>query len=238
MAGRARSALAAVRPPGHHAEVDRAMGFCLFNNVAIGAAAARALGAARVAIVDWDVHHGNGTQAMFYTDPTVQFLSVHQHPFYPGTGAADEIGAGAGLRTTVNVPLPAGCGDREYIAVFDELLVPTMRSFAPDIIFVSAGFDAHTADPLASMELSTAGYAAIARRVCRLAEEVCEGRLVAVLEGGYDLVGLGDGVAAMVGAMESVQEPTAPAIERPEPGVIAPGARSAIERARRAREAA
>src|SRR5262249_32126246 len=136
--GRFRRGLALVRPPGHHAEADRAMGFCLVNNVAVAAAAARARGAARVAVVDWDVHHGNGTQNIFYSDPSVMYLSVHQYPFYPGTGAAEEIGAGAGRGTNVNVGLPAGCGDAEVLDAFDRAFVPALMSFRPDLILISA----------------------------------------------------------------------------------------------------
>ncbi len=185
--GRFRRGLALVRPPGHHAEADRAMGFCLFNNAAVSAAAARAAGAARVAVVDWDVHHGNGTQNIFYDDPTVLYLSVHQYPFYPGTGAADEIGAGAGRGATVNVGLPAGCGDTEVLGAFDRVFVPALMDFRPDLVLISAGFDAHRADPLAGLRMTEAGYRAMAERLCWVADQVAGGRLVALLEGGYDL---------------------------------------------------
>ena len=152
------AAVALVRPPGHHAEPDRAMGFCLFNNVAVAAAAMRARGLERVAIVDIDVHHGNGTQAMFYDDPHVLYVSTHQYPFYPGTGAADEIGAGDGAGFTVNVPMEAGCVDDDYTLVYRTIVIPVLDQFAPQLILVSAGYDAHERDPLASMRVTTEGY--------------------------------------------------------------------------------
>ncbi len=201
LSGALTSGLAIVRPPGHHAEADRAMGFCLLNNVAVAAAAARAAGAARVAILDWDVHHGNGTQHIFWDDPTVMYQSIHQFPFYPGTGAPDEIGGPRALGATVNVGLPAGSGDRDYLAVFDHVLGPALRRFRPDVILVSAGFDAHHADPLASMQVSRYGFARLAARVRAIADELCAGRWVVALEGGYDLGGLGEGVTASLDAL-------------------------------------
>jgi acetoin utilization deacetylase AcuC-like enzyme len=187
LAGEFDRGLALVRPPGHHAPADRAMGFCVFNNAAAAAAAARAEGAARVAVVDWDVHHGNGTQDIFYADPSVMYLSVHQYPFYPGTGGPGEIGEGAGRGATVNVGLPAGCGDADVMAAFDRVFVPALMSFRPDLILVSAGFDAHRADPLAGLRMTDGGYRAIAARLAWVADQVAGGRLVALLEGGYDL---------------------------------------------------
>lgn len=201
LSGESRRGLAIVRPPGHHAEADRAMGFCLLNNIAIAAASLRAAGASRVAILDWDVHHGNGTQNSFYDDDSVMFLSCHQFPYYPGTGRPSEIGRGAAAGTTVNVGLPAGCGDREYAAVFTHAFAPALRRFKPDIILVSAGYDAHVADPLAGMQVTRAGYLAMARTLCALADELCEGRLVCTLEGGYDLDGLTGGVVATLDAL-------------------------------------
>jgi acetoin utilization deacetylase AcuC-like enzyme len=174
----ATGGFALVRPPGHHALADRAMGFCLFNNAAVAARAAQAEhGVGRVAILDWDVHHGNGTQAIFWDDPTVLYVSLHQWPFYPGTG-----GPGEGNETIVNVPLPAGSGDDAYLRAFEEVVEPAVRRFEPDLLLVSAGFDAHAEDPLAWMELTERGFQELARRCLDLAP-----RLAAVLEGGYNL---------------------------------------------------
>jgi acetoin utilization deacetylase AcuC-like enzyme len=220
---------ALVRPPGHHAESDRAMGFCLINNAACAAAAARVAGAERVAIVDWDVHHGNGTQEIFWSDPSVLFISTHQYPFYPGTGAPDEVGQGPGAGATVNLALPAGCGDADYLAAFDQVVLPELRRFEPELILVSAGFDAFARDPLAAMNVSVAGFAAMARRLRRAAEDLCGGKLVAILEGGYDLRGLSDSVVAVLQEMMSV-EPAA-ASEPVSRGPIADGAIAATRAA-------
>ena len=181
------SAIAFVRPPGHHAEQDRAMGFCVFNNVAVAAASARAAGLDRVAVLDFDVHHGNGTQWMFYDDPTVFYVSLHQYPFYPGTGACADVGRGDGIGFTLNVPLEAGAGDADYDRAMRELVEPVVTAFAPELILLSAGYDAHTRDPLGEMRLSTEGYTAMTAHVQRLAASCCHGRLAAVIEGGYDL---------------------------------------------------
>lgn len=189
--GAAHNAFAIVRPPGHHALPDRAMGFCFFNNVAIAAAwLTRVRGLKRVLILDWDVHHGNGTQAIFYRSPAVLYMSTHQYPFYPGTGALDEVGADEGAGFTVNAPMPATFGDDEYIRIFDELMIPIIRQFNPEFVLVSAGFDCHFRDPLGGMRVTNDGFAAMARRLKRVAAECCEGRMVAVLEGGYDLEAL------------------------------------------------
>lgn len=181
-------AFALVRPPGHHAERDRAMGFCFLNNVAIAAAAALAAGVRRVAIVDIDVHHGNGTQWSFYADPRVLYVSTHQHPFYPGTGAAGDVGTGDGAGFTVNVPLEAGSTDADYDLVHRAIVEPVLDAFSPELLIVSAGFDAHETDPLASMRVTTAGYAAIVRRLRTLADR--HGAMALVTEGGYELAAL------------------------------------------------
>lgn len=195
--------IALVRPPGHHATPDTAMGFCFLNNVAIAARALIAAGLAKkVAIYDFDVHHGNGTEAVFYEDPAVLFMSTHQWPLYPGTGEAHRRGAGAGLGTTINVPLPAGSGDREIRAAFEERLAPAVREFGPDFILLSAGFDGFVDDPLGGFTISVEGFAEIARSWKALAVELCGGRIAATLEGGYDLAGLGRSVAAFLEAWE------------------------------------
>jgi acetoin utilization deacetylase AcuC-like enzyme len=188
--GRAENAFVWARPPGHHAEAAFAMGFCLFNNVAVAAAAGRRLGAARVLIVDWDVHHGNGTQHIFEQRRDILTMSAHQYPLYPGTGAADEIGKGEGRGHVVNCALPAGQTDADYGQVFERLFVPIAEAFKPDLILVSAGFDAHAADPLAEMRVTERGFAAMCTATRRLAEAHCQGRLVLVLEGGYNLTAL------------------------------------------------
>jgi acetoin utilization deacetylase AcuC-like enzyme len=206
--GDARRGFALVRPPGHHAESTRAMGFCLFNNVAIAARALAArAGLERIAIVDWDVHHGNGTQHLFEAERDVLFVSLHQYPFYPGTGALHELGSGPGAGATVNLPLPAGCGDAEYLTAFDAIVAPVLREFRPEIILVSAGFDAHAADPLGGMQVTTRGFVGLAERVRAVADDLCDGRLVLLLEGGYDLEALGASVAAIVELLSTPEPP-------------------------------
>lgn len=194
--GQADNGLAVVRPPGHHATIDRAMGFCLLNNVAVAARIAQHIHhVERILIVDYDVHHGNGTQDIFYDDAGVYFLSTHQSPFYPGTGHIKEIGKGAGEGYTLNIPMPGGQGDRNYLRVFDEIIMPAARRYQPQLILVSAGFDAHWVDPLANMRLSLTGYAQLDQRLIQLANELCNGKIVFVMEGGYDLQALAHGIA-------------------------------------------
>jgi acetoin utilization deacetylase AcuC-like enzyme len=193
--GDATSGVALLRPPGHHARPAHAMGFCLINNVAVAAAEARARGIDRVAVVDFDVHHGNGTQEMFYRDPHVLYVSLHQFPFYPGTGAAEETGEGEGEGFTVNVPLFANGGDAIYRAAFDRIVSPVLESYAPELVLVSAGFDAAARDPLAEMTVSPKGYGYMMQKLVAQARRSAGGRIGVVLEGGYDLVALEAGLA-------------------------------------------
>jgi acetoin utilization deacetylase AcuC-like enzyme len=202
MAARTKRAFALLRPPGHHAEPARAMGFCLFNNAAIAAEAALRLGAQRVLVLDWDVHHGNGTQFCFYKRRDVLYQSVHQYPFYPGTGAPTEVGEGPGAGFTVNCGLPAGQGDADYGALFHDLFLPIGSAYHPDLVLVSAGFDAHRADPLAQMRVSERGFAAMCSAAAQLAEESCAGKLVLLLEGGYSLDALAQSVHACLEVMD------------------------------------
>ena len=205
-AGRLDNGYALLRPPGHHAEADRAMGFCLFNNVAVAARALRATGVARILVVDWDLHHGNGTQHAFREDPSILYFSMHQYPFYPGTGGIEEIGGGAGRGYTVNVPWPGGMGDAEYLAAFDRVLLPIARSFAPDLVLVSAGFDAAEGDPLGSMRVSPAGYAGMTKRLLTVAG----GRVVLALEGGYNLDAIARSTAACLRVLLGDEPPRLP----------------------------
>lgn len=189
----------AVRPPGHHAESDRAMGFCLLNNIAVGARyAQRAHGLEKIFILDWDVHHGNGTQEIFYEDETVFYFSIHQFPLYPGTGRREETGRNRGIGFTRNVPLRAGSGDEDYRLVFKREFQEAISFFQPDLIMISAGFDAHSDDPLAQMKVSSEGFADLTRHVKNAAGRYCNGRIVSVLEGGYDLKALADSVCAHI----------------------------------------
>ncbi len=191
------SAYGLVRPPGHHATATQAMGFCLFNNVAIAARyALKRFNLGRIAIIDFDVHHGNGTQNTFYDDSKVLYVSTHEFPLYPGTGGLEETGIGEAKGTTVNIPLPAGSGDGEYLQVFDEVIVPVVKRFSPELILVSAGYDGHWSDRLAMMDLSVTGYAKIVGIIKGLADEMCRGHLVLTLEGGYPLAALAASVKA------------------------------------------
>jgi acetoin utilization deacetylase AcuC-like enzyme len=224
--GRVDNAFALVRPPGHHAmpgqSVSHGNGFCLLNNVAIAAQAARLdRGVERVLIVDFDVHHGNGTQAMTEADPTIGFISTHQYPYYPGTGAARDIGRGPGEGTVVNIPLSPGMGDGIFRQVYEQVVIPVARRFAPGLILVSAGYDAHWDDPLAGLGLSLTGYAWIARTLVKLAGDLCGGRIVFTLEGGYHLDVLGYGVLNTFHALlgdDAVEDPLGP-LRLPEPNV-------------------
>jgi acetoin utilization deacetylase AcuC-like enzyme len=227
LSGRARRAVALLRPPGHHAEPNRAMGFCLLNNVAVAARAARAAGAQRVAIIDFDVHHGNGTQAAFYDDPDVLFVSLHQFPLYPGTGQPGEVGRGAAAGRNVNVALPSAQGPEAYGHAFRRVVLPVLEAFAADVVLVSAGFDAHARDPLAQMELDAASFGAMTSALVALAERAGHGRVGVLLEGGYDLIALEESVRAVAHALrnDATELPTGAASSR---------ARDAIETTRAA----
>ncbi len=197
MSGEVGSAFALVRPPGHHATSQRAMGFCLFNNVAVATEYALArYNLERILIIDFDVHHGNGTQEIFYDNPQVMYISTHEYPFYPGTGDIGETGSGAAGGTTVDIPLRAGCGDNEYLQVFEQIIAPAAGRFKPQLMLVSAGYDAHWADELAMMQVSTIGFAQMVKIIKQMADELCGGRLVFSLEGGYNLTALATSVKA------------------------------------------
>jgi acetoin utilization deacetylase AcuC-like enzyme len=224
LSGRADNALAAVRPPGHHAMPGHAMGFCILGNVPIAVRyAQKQYGVGKVMIVDYDVHHGNGTEAMFYDDDSVLFVSTHQYPFYPGTGAVTDTGTGKGEGYTINIPMAGGQGDRNYSAVFERIVWPAAERFKPELIIVSAGFDAHWTDPLASMRLTNTGYAHLSRELVKMARQFCRGKIVFALEGGYNLAALSHGVRnighVLVGDSE-VSDPLGPPRDsRPQPNI-------------------
>jgi acetoin utilization deacetylase AcuC-like enzyme len=225
--GQARYAFSAHRPPGHHALTDHAMGFCLFNNVAVAAASAlRQRGLDRVMILDWDVHHGNGTNDFFHASEEVLFISIHEWPFYPGTGPAQDVGSGSGLGYTVNLPVPGGAGDAEFRSLVDHVAVPLARQFRPQLVLVSAGYDAHLEDPLGQCEVTDAGYAAMTRSVLEACASL-DAPLGFVLEGGYSLSALGRSVAA---TMEVLADPGGASGDGPGEVPIVPLARQARER--------
>jgi len=218
--GRVRNGFALVRPPGHHAMPNRGMGFCIFNNVAVAAKyALEQNGLSRILIADFDLHHGNSTHEVFYDTSKVLYFSTHQYPYYPGTGHWDDIGRGEGEGFTVNVPLHPGVGDEGYGRIFDEILYPLAERYRPELILVSAGYDAHWADPLGMMQVSTAGYEYLTRTLKEMAEEFCDGRLVFTLEGGYDLEALAHSIAATLQTLlgdEEIDDPLGPS---PRPGM-------------------
>jgi len=201
------TAFCAIRPPGHHAEYKRPMGFCIFNNVAVGARYAQQKhNLKKVAIVDWDVHHGNGTQHIFEADPSVLYISLHQYPFYPGKGARSERGIGEGEGYTLNIPLPAGTGEERYLQAFREEVVPALAQFKPDLLMISAGFDAHKDDPLAGMKLTDGSFAAMTAFMNEVSANQCEGRIVSVLEGGYNLEALAASVEAHLRELQKLAD--------------------------------
>ena len=225
MGGEVSSAFALVRPPGHHATAGYAQGFCLFNNIAIAAKYALAkYKLERILIIDFDVHHGNGTQQSFYDEPRVMYISTHEYPFYPGTGDIGETGSGEGRGANLNIPLPAGCGDAEHIKVFEQVIVPAARRFEPRLILVSAGYDGHWADPLAEMDLSVYGYGRMMRIIKELADELCGGCLALTLEGGYDLKALAASVKATFDVLlgNAFEDPLGAPPRFPNPSDISP----------------
>ena len=199
------NAFALIRPPGHHAEKSRAMGYCLFNHVAIGAIfAQKRLNLGRILIIDWDLHHGNGTQHAFERDPSVLFFSIHQAGLFPGTGSFVETGAGAGEGYTINLPIPKGYGDAEYASIFESLLVPVAEQFAPELILVSAGFDTHKDDPMGGMQMTAQGFAGMTASIKKIADKACNGKIVMSLEGGYNYHALSESIKAVLKEMAGV----------------------------------
>ncbi|MBL0198021.1 MAG: histone deacetylase [Myxococcales bacterium] len=230
LTGPVRQGLSIARPPGHHARPGKAMGFCVFNSVAVAAAHARARGVGRVAIVDFDVHHGNGTQEMFYDDPSVLYVSTHQSPLYPGTGHSTERGGGEGLGATLNVPLTAGGGDDVYRGAFERVVLPALEEFAPELVLVSAGFDAALRDPLSEMRLDSAAFGWLTRALRRVADVSAEGRTVVTLEGGYDLVALETGLSAAILGLTGQAEEIARDVDHPDVARAATAARASFRR--------
>lgn len=218
LAGDVENAFVAMRPPGHHATPDRPMGFCLYNNVAVAAAAALQAGVERLAILDWDVHHGNGTQDAFEADPRVLYVSTHAAPFYPGTGGLEEIGVGAGAGSVINIPLPHGTGDAAVVAAYEQVALPALERHRPELVLVSSGWDAHARDPLGSLNVTTWGYTQVARMAVEAAQHLCGGRVVVALEGGYDTHALAWCASGLVEVLLG-DEPT----PDPEPGDVSPG---------------
>ncbi|MEW5980953.1 MAG: histone deacetylase [Acidobacteriota bacterium] len=216
---------ALVRPPGHHAEPGRAMGFCLVNNAAVAAAHALARGVPRVAVVDFDVHHGNGTQAAFAAEPRVLYVSTHQWPFYPGSGSVSEVGRGEGEGYTVNIPMEAGSGDSDYDAVFSQVVIPVLQEYAPSLLIISAGYDAHERDPLGGMRMSESGYATLMSRLASATQSCCAGRMLLVTEGGYDLTALASALDASLRVMAGETRADAPECDTPCPR----GARASVQ---------
>ncbi|MBM9579677.1 histone deacetylase [Leptospira sp. 201903070] len=201
--GKIKNGFSLLRPPGHHAERDRIMGFCILNNIAVATKYLQIKGFKKVFILDWDVHHGNGTQEIFYEDPSVFYLSIHQFPFYPMTGLSTEIGEGIGIGTTKNIPLQANTENFKYIEIFKNSVVPTIEKFNPEVILISAGFDAHKKDPLGGMKITTEGFEKLTRIVLECAKHVCQGRVLSFLEGGYDIPSLSESVEAHVAVLNS-----------------------------------
>ena len=230
VAGKAHAGFALVRPPGHHATANRAMGFCLLNNMALAARHAQELGLRRVMIVDFDVHHGNGTQAIFESDAEVLYISTHQSGIYPGSGQLSEVGLGPGAGTTVNIPLHPRCGDQAFERLAEALILPLGIRFAPDVVLVSAGFDAHWRDPLAQLQLTCHGYYTLTRALVRLAGDACGGRILAVLEGGYDPESLAGSVRSVLHALADLPDPPDPLGDG---GTLEPEIGPLIERLRR-----